>query len=92
MPLPKLLEKYAHFEGMIFYDNLEDAFLGIGYRCGEEPIAVYDMHKVLEVLMSQDMTREEAQENMDFNILGQWVGDQTPLFLEIDDEYAHKRP
>lgn len=92
MSLPKLLEKYAHFEGMIFYDNLEDAFLGIGYRCGEEPIAVYDMHKVLEVLMSQGMTREEAQENMDFNILGQWVGDQTPLFLEIDDEYAHTRP
>ena len=53
---------------------------------------MYDMHKVLEVLMSQDMTREEAQENMDFNILGQWVGDQTPLFLEIDDEYAHTRP
>ena len=92
MPLLKLLEKYAHFEGMIFYDHLEDAFLGIGYRCGEEPIAVYDMHKVLEVLMSQGMTREEAQENMDFNILGQWVGDQTPLFLEIDDEYAHTRP
>ena len=91
MRLPTLLEKYAEYEGMVFYDNLEDAFLGISYRCGEEPVAVYDMDKVLEIL-EKDMSPEDAREHFNFNILGQWVGDQTPIFLEIDDEYADKRP
>jgi len=49
------------------------------------------MDKALEIL-EQDMGPEDAREHFNFNILGQWVGDQTPLFLEIDDEYAHKRP
>ena len=91
MPLLKLLEKYAEYEGLVLYDNLEGAFLGISYRCGEEPVAVYDMDKALEIL-EQDMGPEDAREHFNFNILGQWVGDQTPLFLEIDDEYAHKGP
>lgn len=89
--MPTLLEKYAEYEGMVFYDNLEDAFLGISYRCGEEPVAVYAMDKVLEIL-EKDMSPEDAREHFNFNILGQWVGDQTPIFLEIDDEYADKRP
>ena len=89
--MPTLLEKYAEYEGLVLYDNLEDAFLGISYRCGEEPVAVYDMDKVLEIL-EKDMSPEDAREHFNFNILGQWVGDQTPIFLEIDDEYAHKRP
>ena len=89
--MPTLLEKYAEYEGLILYDNLEDAFLGIGYRCGQEPVAVYDMNKALEIL-EKDMSPEDAREHFNFNILGQWVGDQTPIFLEIDDEYADKRP
>jgi hypothetical protein len=44
-----------------------------------------------------DMTREEAIEFMDFNVVGAWHGESTPIFLYeivdwheiVGDETAH---
>jgi hypothetical protein len=63
-------------------DDLDDALVGIGYRCGQPALAVYDCEKIIDVLVARDgMTREEAAEFMDFNITGAWVGEHTPIFL-----------
>ena len=36
---------------------------------------------------AEDMSHEEAQEYFDFNVIGAWVGEGTPIFIEvIEDE------
>jgi hypothetical protein len=43
---------------------------------------VYDLNKCIEVLVDRDgMSQEEAVEYMDFNVLGAYVGEETPIFL-----------
>ena len=83
-----LLEKFSEderFEGMVFYDGLDDAFIGIGWRFNVGPIAVYNRKKVIEIL-GEDMSQEDAEEHFDFNVIGGWVGDFTPMFVELQDD------
>jgi hypothetical protein len=43
----------------------------------------YDVNKIIKILMKEDkMTEEEAREYFEFNILGAWVGEYTPMYLE----------
>jgi hypothetical protein len=42
----------------------------------------YDTDKVIEILM-EDMSEDEAWEYFEYNVLGAWVGEHTPVFLEI---------
>jgi len=63
-------------------DGYEDAFIGMAERCGQPSLAVYDVDKCIEILMQRDgMAYEEAVEFFDFNTLGAWAGEATPLFL-----------
>jgi hypothetical protein len=64
-------------------DGLDDAVIGIGYRCGQPDLLVYDVDKVLDILVERDgMSYEEAREFFDFNIGGAWMGEGTPVWLE----------
>ena len=42
----------------------------------------YDYDKVIKILM-EDMSYEEAVEYFDFNVIGGWVGDSTPVFIKV---------
>ena len=68
-------------DGILLADGFEKALIGVGRRCGQPDIAVYDEEKCIEVLMSQDMDRETAIEYFEFNVVGAWMGDKTPLFM-----------
>jgi len=68
---------------MLEADGLKKAFLGIGRRCGQPDIAVYSIPKVLEILQEDGMTHEEAVEYFEFNTLGAWVGEETPMWLQL---------
>ena len=73
---------------MLFADGFEECLIGVGSRCGQPDIAVYDQTKCIQVLMSQGMSHEEALEYFDFNVLGSWVGKETPIFVsesKLDD-------
>ncbi len=74
-------------EELLTADGLDDAILGIGYRCGQMPIVVYDSAKVIDILTERDgMTHEEAEEFFSFNIEGAWVGEQTPVWLRVPEQ------
>lgn len=66
---------------LLLANGFEDALIGTGERCGQPTVAVYDREKCIEVLQGQGMSYDEAQEYFDFNVVGAWVGDQTPLFV-----------
>ena len=67
-------------------DGFEDALLGFGHQF-RHSVAVYDRDKCIEILMKRDgMSREDAEEFFDFNVIGAWVGEHTPVFLELKKE------
>ncbi len=75
MKLSKILEDY---ENVLIADGFDDAVIGI------EPMTmrvVYDIDKVIEILIEQGMDHDEAIEYYEFNIVGAYVGEQTPLFV-----------
>ena len=74
---------------MLKAKGLDEAIIGVGSRCGQKDVLVYDVEKVIEILMTRDgMTYEEAEEFFNFNIGGGWHGEETPMWVRpcgIDD-------
>ncbi|RKZ94680.1 MAG: hypothetical protein DRQ40_05325 [Gammaproteobacteria bacterium] len=68
----------------LFADGFDAAIIGVGRRCAQPPIVVYSAPRCIEVLLSQGLTLEEAQEHFDFNVSGSWVGPHTPMFVDYD--------
>lgn len=63
--------------------DYDPCLVGIGYRFNDGPLAVYDINKVLKVLQTRDgMSVEGSEEFFQFNIVGSWAGDGTPMFIE----------
>ena len=65
-------------------DGLDDALIGFASRCGMDTVAVYDRDKCIEVLMrNEGFTYDGAQEWMDFNVEGAYLGPGTPMYLTL---------
>lgn len=65
----------------IILNGFDEAMLGIARRCSSETVLVYDRNKIIDIL-SEDMSAEEADEYISFNIEGAWMGDSTPYIME----------
>ena len=51
------------------------------------PVVAYDVQTILKIMIERDeMTYEEAVEYFEFNILGAWAGDNTPIFINKIEE------
>jgi len=59
------------------YDN---AIIGVMERAGGSPVIAYDTQKILDIL-ERSMPMEEAQEFFEYNILGAYMGDRTPVYI-----------
>jgi hypothetical protein len=69
-------------EEILMADGFDEAPIGYAQRCGQPALAVYDRNKCIDVLVNRDgMSYEEAEEFFEFNAVGAWVGERTPLFL-----------
>ena len=62
--------------------EFDSAIIGVADRFGMESVVAYDKEAILEILM-RDMSEEEAIEYFDFNIIGAYVGDKTPVFVTL---------
>lgn len=71
-------------EDMLFADGFDEALIGCVQRAGSPTVALYDSDKCVNILIERDgMTEEEAREFFDFNVLGSYMGENTPAFIEI---------
>ena len=66
---------------ILFADGYDNAIEGVVWD-GERTRVVYRMESILEILMDQGMTYDEASEYFDFNVAGSHMGVYTPLYLE----------
>jgi len=71
----------SHAEDAIVFDDCDSALIGYGLRIGLEPVAIYSHQLLVENFIGQGMSEEEAVEYVDYNIVGSWVGERTPIIL-----------
>ena len=65
-------------------DGLDDAILGMCVQFGSQPIVAYDYEKCIKILMDRDgLDRRDAIDYMEFNVVGAYVGLNTPVFIMI---------
>ena len=62
-------------EDTIFWDGLNESIIGFS----PDGRAVYDIEKMITHFQTEGMSREEATEWVDYNILGTYVGELTPI-------------
>ena len=62
-------------------DGFDDAVIGIT----RDKILVYSIEKTIQILM-EDMSEIDAIEHLNYNILGSYVGDYTPIFIYTTTE------
>jgi hypothetical protein len=71
-------------EDLIFLEPaiFDEAILGVADRFGMPSVVAYDRSRVIDIY-ARDMTREEAEEFFEFNTIGVWFGDATPVFIDM---------
>lgn len=63
-------------------DGFDDAIIGMAERINLGPVVAYSVEKMIEILMQRDgMEYEDAWDYFSYNILGAWVGENTPIFI-----------
>jgi hypothetical protein len=73
-----LKEKYPDLATM---EGFDEAIIGVVQRINLE-VVCYDLDKVIQILMKQGMDEQDAWDWYQFNMVGSWIGEQTPVFLE----------
>ena len=68
-----------------FLYGLDEAFIGVGFSFNK-PYACYDKGKIIDLLMSDGMTEEEALEYFEFNIAGSYMGQRMPIIIDMVKE------
>ncbi|MDG1950300.1 MAG: hypothetical protein P8J32_05815 [bacterium] len=70
------------FSEALLADGFEGAL--VGHTQGPNIVAVYDYDLCIHILMDRDdMSCTEAIEFMEFNFVGAYVGEKTPVFISV---------
>jgi hypothetical protein len=75
--LSKILDEYPD-DGLITLEGFDDALIGVW----SEGRLVYSIDKIIEILMAQDMSEQEAIAFYEFNIECAYVGERTPICIK----------
>ncbi len=80
----KIRDEVADGDGeMLFCDGLDDALIGrchVWTKDGPQMVALYDYAKCIDILVQEGASHEEAEEHLQVNTLGSYVGGRTPAF------------
>lgn len=87
-------------EEFIFFDDLDEAIIGVEERIGRPPVIAYSRAKAIDCLtkLLDDGDDEDAVERavewFDVNVAGAYINERTPVFiternlLEVEDDLA----
>jgi hypothetical protein len=72
------------YEELLKMDGFNDCIVGVVEQFGRPPITCYDLEKVIAQLITESgMDEEEAREWWEYNMIGAYVGEETPCFLTL---------
>jgi hypothetical protein len=67
---------------LLVADGFDSAIIGIASRCGSPDVVAYDYDKCITALIvEQGMDDIEAVEHFEYNVIGSYEGDRTPIFI-----------
>jgi len=61
------------------HDRFDKAIIGVVERINLH-VLCYDVAHIL-LILQEDMSEDEAQEYFEYNIMGSWMGDHTPVYM-----------
>lgn len=63
----------------------DDAIIGVAHRIGQEDVIAYDYNKVCEAVAKMIGNDDimEVMEYVEFNVMGAYVGERTPIFVDV---------
>jgi hypothetical protein len=64
----------------VVWNGFDEAVIGMGERCTLGPVLIYSHSKMIEIL-ADEMDEDEAAEYIQFNVLGAYVGEYTPIIM-----------
>jgi formylmethanofuran dehydrogenase subunit E len=68
-------------------DGFDEALVGCTY--GANVVAVYDINKMIEILIAEGMEYEDAVEFIEYNIVGAYMGEKTPQYVNFVTQEIH---
>jgi hypothetical protein len=77
------VDEYLRLEPRVDFDP---CIVGVGRRF-HDTVLIYSIQKILDTYVAQGMDREDAEEHFEFNTIGGWLGEGTPIFLLDTDNY-----
>ena len=82
--LERLTADYPEQEFLVA-DGFDEAIIGVEVTSGR---VIYDCGIMVEILTrDEEMTEEDAIEYIDYNVVNAYVGDNTPIFINVlEDE------
>lgn len=88
MDINEIKDRIAEYnEEALLIDGYDEAIIGIASRCGSNAVVAYDSDKIIQILIERDgMDEEEAVEFFEFNIAGAYVGENTPMLIQIFED------
>ena len=71
------------YEGLVFFDDLDEAIVGVVEAKGDDPVVCYDRLAAIELLAERNgWDFDEASEFFDTEVASAYVGSRTPAFLD----------
>jgi hypothetical protein len=77
--IDQIIELYPD-DTFIIADGFDEAIIGVD---DNNLKIVYDIDEVINILMREGMSVDEAIEYYEYNISGAYVGDNTPIFIRL---------
>jgi hypothetical protein len=80
-----LKEDIEHYESelnLVRYPEFDDAIIGLAERINLGPVFAYSLTKMVEICINDGMDDEMALEHINFNYVGAWLGEGTPIFID----------
>lgn len=81
----QIADNYVGGEELLFMDQeyFDEAIIGVATNALGMMAVAYSEPRIIEILIKHDrMTPDEAMEHYQFNILGAYVGENTPVFID----------
>lgn len=81
--LEEIIEKYPD-EEILKADGFDNCVLGYEYNWDGNIRLIYSVKAMLDGLIFEGMTEEDAIEHFEYNIRGGYVGEKTPIWCQDD--------
>ena len=78
----KLVEHFSN--DLLFADSFDNAIVGVAVG-NDSGRVVYDAKQMVDILVQKEnMSREEAWEFLEFNTFCAYVGERTPIYVNLE--------